>query len=374
MLVAPWEHKHVSAAVSRKDPRLHIHAVPIRPGTVTRNLWYYSELPAIAKQLEADIVHISYPSPVQRGAFHCPAIITLHDLYPYDIPSNFGFPKVIFNRIVLQQCLRAADAIACVSDSTRRQLQRIMPAAVAAKAVTVHNCVEPSSMAVKPAFLEPWNGTPFFLCVAQHRRNKNIVLALKIFNRLLSTGSIDSTSRLLIVGMSGPETGRIYRHIREASLTQRVELVSGISDEEMQWCYRHCELLLAPSIVEGFGLPVAEGLLAGCRVICSDIPPFREVGGDQCRYVPLGPIAEMEFARAACDALREHRRSPQTLSQLSTHVIGEKYMLLYRNAISSAISTGSVLVPVRGAAENRRILGKPKSASPADERSAARLW
>jgi glycosyltransferase involved in cell wall biosynthesis len=200
------------------------------------------------------------------------------------------------------------------------------------------------------------------------------VLALKIFNRLLSTGSIDSTSRLLIVGMSGPETGRIYRHIREASLTQRVELVSGISDEEMQWCYRHCELLLAPSIVEGFGLPVAEGLLAGCRVICSDIPPFREVGGDHCRYVPLGPDAEMEFARAACDALREHRRSPQTLSQLSTHVIGEKYMLLYRNAISSAISTGSVLVPVRGAAENRPILGKPKSASPADERSAARLW
>ena len=45
-LVAPWEYKHICEAVSRKDSRLHIHAVPLRPGTLHRNLWYYSHLPA----------------------------------------------------------------------------------------------------------------------------------------------------------------------------------------------------------------------------------------------------------------------------------------------------------------------------------------
>ena len=58
-----------------------------------------------------------------------------------------------------------------------------------------------------------------------------------------------------------------------------VMLVSGISDAEMQWCYRNCDLLLAPSTIEGFGLPVAEALLAGCRIVCSDIPPFVKWAG-----------------------------------------------------------------------------------------------
>jgi glycosyltransferase involved in cell wall biosynthesis len=374
MLVSPWEYKHVSAAVSRKDSRLHIHSVPISPGTVTRNLWYYSDLPAIAKQLDADVVHISYPSPLQRGAFHCPTVLTLHDLYPYDIPANFGFPKVFFNRIVLQQCLRTADAIACVSDSTRRQLEKIMSRTIANKAVTVHNCVEPASMAAKPAFLESWKGAPFFLCVAQHRRNKNIVLVLKIFNRLLSKGNIDPATRMLVVGMPGPESGSIHRFIREANLAPRVELTSGISDAEMQWCYRHCEMLLAPSLVEGFGLPVAEGLLAGCPVICSDIPPFREVGGDNCHYVPLGPSAEEGFAKAVCEVLGKHRRLPLALPQLSGHVIAEKYMRLYLDTISSMRSSGPMLAPARSNIENRRMLGEPKSATAPDDSGAAGLW
>ena len=89
-----------------------IHAVQLRPGTLHRNFWYWSELPAIARQFNADLVHISYPSLVNRNAFSCPTVVSLHDLYPFDIPSNFGFPKVLFNRAILRQCLRAVNAIA----------------------------------------------------------------------------------------------------------------------------------------------------------------------------------------------------------------------------------------------------------------------
>src|SRR5438552_6240417 len=137
LLVAPWEHGHVCEAVARKDRRLRIHSVSVRPGTLARNLWYYFSLPAIAAQLEADIVHIAYPSPVQRHAFHCPTVVSLHDLYPYDIPANFGFPKVFFNRMVLQECLRSVNAIACVSESTRQHLYQRVPLAAVNQSVTV---------------------------------------------------------------------------------------------------------------------------------------------------------------------------------------------------------------------------------------------
>ena len=64
-------------------------------------------------------------------------------------------------------------------------------------------------------------------------------------------------------------------------------LSAEFATRELQWCYRKCELLLAPSSIEGFGLPVAEALLAGCRIVCSDILAFRELEGKNCHYVPL---------------------------------------------------------------------------------------
>jgi glycosyltransferase involved in cell wall biosynthesis len=32
-----------------------------------------------------------------------------------------------------------------------------------------------------------------------------------------------------------------------------------------------------PSLYEGFGMPLAEAMAVGCPILCSDIPPFREV-------------------------------------------------------------------------------------------------
>jgi len=372
VIVAPWEYQHMRDAVSRKDSRLHIHSVPLLPGTLSRNLWYFRDLPAIAQQLQADVVHISYPSPIRKDAFHCPTVVTLHDLYPYDIPSNFGFPKVIFNRLILQQCLRAANAIACVSDSTKLRLGIKSPQSLP-KAVTVYNCVEPATSAAKPSFAEPWSNGAFLLCVAQHRRNKNIVLALRVFKRLLSRGDIDSSTRLLIVGMPGPESARIHRLVREESLTQRVVLVSGISDAEMQWCYRNCEVLLAPSIVEGFGLPIAEAMIAGCRIVCSDIPAFRELGGAKCRFIELGPGAGEQFAVAVCESLRERRPLPLHLPNLSASVIAEQYLRLYRLVITAFGISHPALVPALGSPASRPFTTQTTQAKRPEQPSVARF-
>lgn len=324
---APWQHQLFCDAVSRADERLHIHSVPLGAGTLARNLWYYKDLPAIATQLEADVVHLAYPAPLHRGAFRCPTVVSLHDLYPYDAPANFGFPKVLFNRRILWQCLRAADAIATVSDHTLQHLAARAPASMLRKAVRIYNCVEPVSI---QSPLSGWRGAPFFLCVAQHRWNKNILLTIRVFQRLLQNQTIDSESELLIVGVPGPETPQIRRFLRTTGLHPKVALITGIRDAEMQWCYRNCELLLALSSVEGFGLPVAEALLAGCRIVCSDIGAFRELQAESCHYVPLTANAAEQFARTIPTVLAEPRSKPMPMPQLSVPVIADQYMQLYR--------------------------------------------
>ena len=346
LVVAPWQLEFVLGLVSDialgSEPRLQLHAAPIANSGLSRNLWFYAQLPKLAAQLEADVVHLAYPVPVAKSEFHCPTVVTLHDLYPYDIPENFGFPKVFVNRAVLRQCLRAVDAIACVSQNTYAGLVKLEPQLARKKATVIYNSVEPLPLYtnIQNPLLN-LNGSPFLLCVAQHRRNKNILLALRVFKRILDTDRQPSQmmpQHMLIVGIPGPETSAIERFIARERLADRVTLLNGISDEQLQWCYRNCSLLLAPSTLEGFGLPVAEALLAGCHVVCSDIPVFRELGGDHCRYVPLSPHAEAAFADAAGAILDSNRPMPVVMPQLSASVIADHYLRLYRSLLPVTVT------------------------------------
>jgi glycosyltransferase involved in cell wall biosynthesis len=120
-----------------------------------------------------------------------------------------------------------------------------------------------------------------------------------------------------------------------------VLFLEGLSEAELQWCYARCEALAVPSQTEGFGLPVAEALLVGCRVICSDIPAFREMGGGHCRFVALGVDAEEALAAAIAATLQEPAKEPISLPQLSAKVLASQYASLYRGLISSSASLGS---------------------------------
>jgi glycosyltransferase involved in cell wall biosynthesis len=319
----------MDSALPRQDARLTLHKAEMGGDAISRNLWYYYRLPDIARRLKADILHFSYPAPVNRSALDCPAVVTLHDLYPYDIPSNFGFPKVLFNRAILQQCLRAADRIACVSETTLRRLSFYAPRVAARRAVTIYNCVDPGPPSSTLSPIPGWNGQPFLLCVAQHRRNKNIVVALRVFQRLLLAKEISPTASLVLIGIEGPETENIHQAINELGLQQRVVFLRGIGDAELQWCYKHCELLLAPSLIEGFGLPIVEAMFHHCRVVCSDIPAFREVGGSYCHYVPLSSSPEDAFVRATREALTTLRFRTPTVDRYASERIAKAYFQLY---------------------------------------------
>ena len=356
LVAAPWQLGFIQDAFSSGEKRLYLHAAPIGTSALSRNFWFYSQLPKLATYLEADIVHLAYPIPMRSGAFQCPTVVTLHDLYPYDIPENFGFPKVLFNRAVLQQCLREADVIACVSESTLSRLKHLAPRFVE-KATVVYNSVVPPVRGTAEFPLPERAGLPFLLCVAQHRRNKNILLALRVFERLLRVRQLHAETRLFIVGITGPETQAIRDFVAAKGLAHAVVLLNGISDAQLQWCYFNCSLVLAPSALEGFGLPVAEALLAGCRIVCSDIPAFRELGRSHCRFVPLGSNAVEEFADAVRVTLLEQIPKPILLPQLSPAVIAERYMRLYRSLLTARVtSAGAIEAQMPSTREGQNLL------------------
>lgn len=357
-VVAPWQCEMMRSSGLSSMDRVATHIADMKQCSLSLNFWYYYRLPQLIRHIQPDIIHLSYPVPVNASSIRCPIVLTLHDLYPFEIPQNFGFPKVLFNRFILRQCLRSVEIVACVSDTTVSTMKRYIPRFIWKKAVRIYNCVEPEHAIAECSPIPGWRREPFLLSVSQHRRNKNIPLLIRVLHRLLCDRRIHPDMKLVIIGIPGPETERIHQLVAKLRLERCVIFLQGLPEAALQWCYHNCELLVAPSETEGFGLPIAEALLAGCRVVCSDIPAFREIDQKHCRFIAMGAGAEERFADAIVASLEQSPAPTVSLPQFSSAVLGTQYLNLYRELLSLAASplTESYDKPLTTSASGRQSL------------------
>jgi glycosyltransferase involved in cell wall biosynthesis len=182
LVLGKWQRSYFQKSFHLDAEKIRVVSIDISNDAFARNMWYLRGLPQLVDEVAADIVHLSFPVPIRRRAIRCPVAVSLHDLYPYDEPNNLGFPKVFFNRVFLQQCLSEVDCVACVSEATFSRLEARFPRVAHRKATVVHNCVTINSNESSSTIGNEGN---FVLMVAQHRANKNIPLALEVFQELL---------------------------------------------------------------------------------------------------------------------------------------------------------------------------------------------
>ena len=81
-------------------------------------------------------------------------------------------------------------------------------------------------------------------------------------------------------------------------------MLSAIDDNELCWLYQNCKLVVIPSSVEGFCIPLVEALYFSCKVVCSNIPIFREIGSSNCTYFDLEPDPIRNMARSINRSLK----------------------------------------------------------------------
>jgi glycosyltransferase involved in cell wall biosynthesis len=96
--------------------------------------------------------------------------------------------------------------------------------------------------------MESWNAAdgPFYLCVSRLLPYKNVDVIVRAFA---------GTDRRLVVVGNGPEAERL-----RAMKTPNVLMLSGLTDAQMAWLYKHCRALLAASY-EDYGLtPIEAGV------------------------------------------------------------------------------------------------------------------
>ena len=81
----------------------------------------------------------------------------------------------------------------------------------------------------------------------------------------------------------------------------RLLLTGHVSDETMLRLYQATELLCFPSLIEGYGLPVAEAMACGAVAIVSDVDPLRDLVTADARFDPSDPAAISCRDRAGAD-------------------------------------------------------------------------
>lgn len=91
-----------------------------------------------------------------------------------------------------------------------------------------------------------------------------------------------------------------------------------LSDAQRLQVLHHTDVLVAPNRMgESFGMVLAEGLAAGCAVVATDLPGFRETLADAVaeKLAATFPVADVERAADAVRSLLDHGTDPREAHQ-----------------------------------------------------------
>jgi glycosyltransferase involved in cell wall biosynthesis len=90
---------------------------------------------------------------------------------------------------------------------------------------------------------------------------------------------------LVVVGKPTSYQLKVHSYLEANPERLQVVFLSGVEDSELAVLYQLAEIMIYPSLFEGFGLPVAEAQASGCPVITSDTSSLPETGGDAAIYI-----------------------------------------------------------------------------------------
>ncbi|WP_062516253.1 glycosyltransferase [Demequina gelatinilytica] len=257
-------------------------------------------LAMLRRARRADVVHISdhgngawllWPHLRRR------AIITCHDLLAVrgsrrEFPEHQPDTSEIIRQRLIVRGIHRASMIHCISQATADDVAAEFPDVPAR---VIHNPMR-AAFAPREGGLAPEDrarsGDALIVSNLVWRKRRDF--AIRVWKRLRSQPGL-SGMRLHLVGPPVTDQERALLTGQEAAMIDQEE---NISDEALAALYSKARVLLQLSRYEGFGWPVIEAQALGAAVVCSDVPVFREVGGDGALYVE-DDLATVDWAALA---------------------------------------------------------------------------
>jgi len=231
-----------------------------------------------------------------------PNVVICHDFLAQrsangEISQNpTGFSGRIYQRLI-RKGYSVADNFISVSNKTREDLHHFLQRIPATSKVvynglnknfTVIDAGKARQIISRQTGIDLTNG--YILHVGGNQWYKNRVGVVEMYSAWRKTSQ--NTAPLILVGsLPSPE---LTDAIEKSGYKENVYTIDTITDEYINAAYSGALVLLFPSIAEGFGWPIAEGMASGCPVITTADAPMTEVGGDAATYVGAMPLVDNE--------------------------------------------------------------------------------
>ena len=250
-------------------------------------------MPAALQKIKPDLAHfphfnipLLYP-----GKF----IVTIHDIIKSEFKGSSSttraapiyYLKHFGYEYTIRQAVRRAKRILVPSFFTKKKLSKAFELPASKISVTyeaadeIFNAVgeqEVSEGKVNQVLSRYGVHKPFVIYVGAAFPYKNL-------DRLLSALLLlPKEIKLVYASSRSTFVERLIDKAREIGISDRLVAAGFVPNEDLAILYKQAECLVFPSLSEGFGLPGLEAMAAGCPVVCSDTPVFKEVYGEAAVY------------------------------------------------------------------------------------------
>lgn len=275
-------------------------------------------------RFQPDVVHETYYRARRLHPGRAKVVVTIHDMIHELFPGEAA--DAAFHADLKKHALSRADAIVCVSETTRQDLLRIYPDAGQRRVRVIPHghCYEPPSAASLRAIDALTSSSPFILYVGKrggYKRFADMVTAHKLVQAQVP-------GMKLVVFGANPLSEDELAHIARTGLDRADVLWTTGSDDLLNAAYKQARAFCYPSLYEGFGIPILEALAAGCPVVCCDTPVFREVGRDAVLFHAPQDAADM--ARQLLEATASSRRDTPLPPEYSWDASFQQHLSVYQ--------------------------------------------
>ena len=259
-----------------------------------------------ARQAVAGSQLVHCPSFVAPWRVGVPFVLTVHDTSAGRYPEDHPLEWRTYTRFFLPERARAAARVITGTEYSRGEIIRDLGVAAGRVAVTPYGVAERFSrqQTAHVATADP----PSLLFPGAPTRRKNLELVLAAMAHAPER-SLLRRARLAITGATRDRFPHHDTRIRSLGLERRVEWLGKVPAETMPGLIQGTDLVVYPSLFEGFGFPALEGMAAGTPVLASNAACLPEVLGDAAVLVdPTDLRAFMSAAESLLDDSDLRRR------------------------------------------------------------------
>ena len=200
-------------------------------------------------------------------------VIVVHDLTFQRYPELLQKETLENLQRTMQREIALADAIVCVSETTRRdllhfyELDRRRAVAILSG---LGNLPAPAPIANLPE--------RYLLFVSTIEPRKNLTALLDAYEQLRASGKYDGS--LVVVGRIGWKSESLIPRLRRPGVVH----LDYVPANQLATVYERAEVFVFPSLYEGFGFPLLEAMSHGVPTIAARSSSLPEVGGDAALY------------------------------------------------------------------------------------------